>query len=228
MLDLDPARQRSRGRFQIGGRPRSILIAALLVVGSLLAGSAGDRSVFADHGTEGWGTWGVTGYWNGPLWRCEPSLGQIVIYAPDVLTASYAKEDADQSQQVWWTPRIWWANPDGSFHHTYVAGDGSDKGWYWAWVRPGNSYGGLIAFPDRGSTAGGAGAVSWSDVNGVTQVAQPFTIVDYPDTTMSKTFMVEYIFYWAANADQPQDGWTSRFVDMGDGYGGRYGACRFP
>lgn len=226
MLDPELARPARRSRLVRGARLRPLLLAVMLSVVCLLASNAvNSRPVLADHGAYLYANSGVTGPWGGPLWRCESSQPHIVIYAPDVLGASYAKENG-QSQLVWWTSRIWWVGSDGVYHHTHVDGQTSDAGWYWAWVRPGDSHGGLIAYPERGSTGGAAGALAWSDVNGVTQTANPFTRTYSPDNPSGLTFMVEWIFYWASNNEQPYDGWLSQVVDFGDGYGGRYSACK--
>jgi hypothetical protein len=221
----DSGRPGRRGHFHVGvDRIRPILVAAALAVGSLVASAAvNSRPVLADHGGVLWGTSGDTGYWNGPLWRCESSQPHIVIYAPDVLAATYVQENG-LSQVVYWTPRVWWADPDGTLHHTYVDGSRSDLGWYRAWVRPGDSHGGLIVFPERGSTGGAAGALAWTNESDVT-MSLPFTVPYSPENPSGKNFMVEFIFYWASNEVWPNDGWLSQQIDMGDGYGGRHPAC---
>lgn len=204
----------------------SILAAAALAASLLLVRSGVDpRAVLADHGAYQWPSSGVTGYWNGPAWRCESSAPNIVIYAPDVLGATYEKENA-QSQLVYWTARVWWVGADNVYHHTYADEYGSDMGWYRAWVRPGDSHGGLIVYPERGSTGGAAGAVSWVDANGNTMTANPFTRTYTPNNPAGNVFMVEFMFFWSSNADTPYSGWLSQMASMGDGYGNSYLSCR--
>jgi hypothetical protein len=191
---------------------------------ALLVAQASSGFVLANHGDSLWGYGGLSGYATAGPNGCYPNQSRIVMYPPIGLLPTYLT--TTEYQQVWWTARIWWGDPDGTIGHTAVSWEASDLGWYYTYARSGDNTGRLVVFPERGLVSGAA-YLPWSDQNNQIQPAD-FQLFSDVNTTISKVFAVEYIYYWAPTERQPQEGWASLLINFDDGYGGISQFCVFP
>ena len=194
---VQPARRR--------GRALVVLGVGLAIIAALQP--AAGRPARATHGAETYprsGTWGSVAA--API-DCFAAPARIVMYPPYSVLASYDTTNRP-AQRVWWTPRVWWRLSDGTFGHTTLRPP--EWGWHQTWAHTGDNHGGLIPFPERGSIGGGAYR-PWSDESGATH-SHDWAALAYVNLDVARVFIVEYIYYFEANAQQPQDGWVSHLV----------------
>jgi len=143
---------------------------------------------------------------------------QIALHPPLRMAPSYDTVGRE-AQRVWWQPRVWWEVGDG----TYASTPWNTWEWHSSYSQSGNNPGGmypvLMCHPGRPCIQGAAGEgtvmgsslLDWTSEAGVVRDYNWAAIATL-NLGIARTFVVENIYYWEANASQPQDGWDSEFV----------------